>query len=336
MAQTAALLDQAETLAAAGDALGAVDLLTEATRAAPDPVIQRRLVMLRYHAWSEIDRAGPVGWGAPVPDLFPGVDRIPEVHISDLSGEVIRSAFQHHAGLVVRELLSAEWCERLKAGIDRSWEAIERYRATDEFDTEWFHPYLFDAMDMAERAWPLQSGTSYVPDSPRLLFDLLEAFDHSGIKAIVGDYFDEAPALSLVKLAQRRLPPEATGGWHQDGAVYGVTARTLNVWVPVTRCGDVAPGLEMWPRPLDYLVGTVSDSGPEAFVARPDEVAALTARVPADRPVFGPGDAALFDQFLLHQTAASEAFTDVRYGFECWFFAPSTYPQPERWIPLTY
>jgi hypothetical protein len=26
----------------------------------------------------------------------------------------------------------------------------------------------------------------------------------------------------------------------------------------------------------------------------------------------------------------------MRYGFESWFFAPSTYPDPNRWIPLTY
>ena len=66
-----------------------------------------------------------------------------------------------------------------------------------------------------------------------------------------------------------------------------------------------------------------------------DEVAVLTAEVAARRPVFEAGDAAIFDQFLLHQTAASP-FSEQRYGFESWFFAPSTYPDPNRWIPLIY
>jgi hypothetical protein len=53
-------------------------------------------------------------------------------------------------------------------------------------------------------------------------------------------------------------------------------------------------------------------------------------------PVFEPGDAAIFDQFLLHQTAAGPDYREVRYGFESWFFAPSTYPDPNRWIPIVY
>jgi hypothetical protein len=58
--------------------------------------------------------------------------------------------------------------------------------------------------------------------------------------------------------------------------------------------------------------------------------------VPPSSPVFEPGDAAIFDQFLLHQTNASPNFSQPRYGFESWFFAPSTYPDPNRWIPLVY
>ena len=50
-----------------------------------------------------------------------------------------------------------------------------------------------------------------------------------------------APAMSLMKVSQRRLPPDAKGGWHQDAAVYGAEARTLNFWTPVSRCGDIAP-----------------------------------------------------------------------------------------------
>lgn len=338
MPESADLLERATALASAGDAHQAIELLTEANRRSADPLIQRRLVQLRHDAWSEVDRRGPDSWDQQVPDLFPGETHIPEVEASELTAPMIRSAQLHHGGLVVRNLLSAEWCERLKDGIDRAWVAIEHYRETKEFDPEWFAPLDLDqyGLTIASRAWVLKSGTSYVPDSPRLLFELLEAFDECGIRPIVADYFQEEPALSWVKLAQRRLAPDATGGWHQDGAVYGMTARTLNLWLPVTRCGDVAPGLEMWPRRLEDMVNTMSDTGTEGFSATQEAVAALTDDVPADRPVFAPGDAALFDQFLLHQTAAGEHFTEQRYGFECWFFAPSTYPEPERWIPLTY
>jgi hypothetical protein len=115
-----------------------------------------------------------------------------------------------------------------------------------------------------------------------------------------------------------------------------MNARTLNVWVPVTRCGDVAPGLSMWPRRLDGLVKTVGTEGVEEYTALIEDVERLTAEVPPSSPVFEAGDAAIFDQFLLHETYASPDFTERRYGFESWFFAPSTYPDPMRWIPLVY
>ncbi len=335
------LLARAEEFALAGAALEAVEQLTAANRAHADPIVERELVRLRNAAWPEVDRSGPtIDWDAPVPDLFEGVGVIPEVAMADLDALTIRSAIRHHGGLVVRGLLSPAWCERLHEGIDRSWAAIDRFRASKrkERDVAWYDPLDTDAYGLTNqtRAYIMAGGTGYVPDSPRLLFELLEAFGECGVKRLVAEYFDEPPALSMVKLAHRRLAPDARGGWHQDAAVYGMDARTLNVWVPVSRCGDVAPGLTMWPRRLDGLVGTVGTEGVDGYSARTDEVARLTSEVPASSPVFEAGDAAIFDQFLLHQTNASDDFTERRYGFESWFFAPSTYPDPKRWIPLVF
>ena len=52
------------------------------------------------------------------------------------------------------------------------------------------------------------------------------------------------------------------------------------------------------------------------------------------RPVFGPGDALLFDHLFLHRTAISPTMTRPRHAMETWFFAPSTYPDGQ--IPLVY
>jgi hypothetical protein len=189
---------------------------------------------------------------------------------------------------------------------------------------------------MASRQWVIANGTCYVPDSPRLLFTLLEAFDAARVKDVVGDHLGERPALSLIKVAQRKLPPTATGGWHQDAAVYGAAARTLNIWVPMSRCGDVAPGLDLWPRRLDHIVKTAGTEGVAEFTADVDTVTAMTSELPPVRPVFDEGDAVIFDQWTLHRTASSPNYTEHRYGFECWLFAPSTYPDPQRFIPLVY
>lgn len=333
-----ALLARADELVRAGHALRAVTELTDANRDDPDGRIERALVRLRQAAWPEVvPRTDPAPNGT-VPDLFPGERGLPEVAAADLSAEVIASAIAHHGALVVRGLFSDARCAHLRDSIDRCWDAIERFRKTQERDPAWFDPIDTDAygLTMMSRKIIMAGGTGYVPDSPRLLFELLDAFDEAGVKRVVTDYFGEPPALSLVKLAQRRLAPSASGGWHQDAAVYGRTAQTLNFWVPVSRCGDVAPGLEMVPRPLDHLVGTHGTEGVDEYSALSDDVDGMLADTPAVRPIFAAGDAAVFDQMLLHQTAASPEFTETRYGFESWFFAPATYPDPNRWIPLTY
>jgi hypothetical protein len=331
------LLERAEQLAADGDALTAIDELTAANREKPNAAIERALVLLRHAAWPEIERP-PLDWNSEVPDLFPGVETIPEVGAGQLDALTIRSAIEHHGGLVVRGLLSRDWCERLRDDIDRSWRAIEQFRSTKRRDEAWFDPPDTSeyGLTMMARAFVMGDGTAYVPDSPRLMFDLLEAFEDCGVRRVVTDYFGERPVLSHVKLAHRRLAADATGGWHQDAAVYGMSARTLNVWTPVSRCGDDAPGLTMWPRRLNSLVKTHGTEGVDEYRAVVEEVAKLTAEVPASSPVFEAGDAAMFDQFLLHETNASPDFTKPRYGFESWFFAPSTYPDPRRWIPLVY
>ena len=335
--RTVALLARADELAASGRTLQAIEELTAADHRQPDPAIERHLVRLRHAAWPEIDRTPP-GARGEVGDLFPESTTIPSISAQQLDADAITSAIRYHGGLIVRGLFSAELCARLRESVDRSWQAIARFRADGALDPAWFDPIDTDAngLTMMARAFVMASGTAYVADSPRLLFDLLDAFESSGVKHVVTECFGEAPALSLVKLAQRRLAPDASGGWHQDAAVYGASAQTLNFWVPVTRCGDVAPGLEMYPRRLDRVLETYGTEGVDEYRPRAELVDALIAEVPADRPVFEPGDAAIFDQFLLHQTAASPEFDQPRYGFESWFFAPSTYPDPQRWIPLAY
>jgi hypothetical protein len=334
-----ALLARADELRRGGKTLRAVAELSAANRDGADARFERELVRLRQAAWAEIEpptAATPATAG--VPDLFPDERGLPEVDASDLTAEVIASAIRYHGALVVRRLFSDAWCARLRDSIDRCWDAIDCFRKTKARDPAWFDPIdtAANGLTMMDRAIIMAGGTGYVPDSPRLLFELLEAFDDAGVKRVVTDYFGEPPALSLVKLAQRRLAPDASGGWHQDAAVYGQTAQTLNFWVPVSRCGDVAPGLEMVPRRMDHLVGTHGDVGVDEYAALSGEVDQLLADTPAARPVFAAGDAAVFDQMLLHQTAASPGFTETRYGFESWFFAPSSYPDPQRWIPLTY
>jgi hypothetical protein len=335
---TSTLIAHADELTAHGRALEAIAALTDVNRRQRDPEVERTLVRVRHAAWEQLDRTGCRRWDdADVEDRFAGIRGVPEISAADLDATTIRSATRNHGALLVRGLLPPRWCARLRESIDRTWEAIERYRSTKEFDPRWFDPLMEGGYgrDMASRMWGIACGTAYVADSPRLLFEMLEAFDELGMKQIVTEYFGEPPVLSLAKTAHRRLPPDATPGWHQDAAVYGEMAHALDLWVPVTRCGDIAPGLAVWPRRLDEVVRTVGP-GPLGFETHPDTIAALTAEIPAVCPIFDPGDAIIIDELTLHSTQSDPRFTEPRYGLECWFFAPSTFPDPDMRVPLVY
>ena len=297
--RTDELLARAEDLAARSRAVEAIGLLTDANRTQQDPLIEQTLVSLRIRAWDQMDRTGRTRELDRVADLFPHESGIPIVAVDDLDATVMRSAIVHHGAIVVRNLLPSARCASLCDAIDKSWEAIGRYEAAGETNPAWFAPIQASGYgaDMQSRMWGLKSGTAYVADSPRLFFELIEAFDDIGMKEIVGDYFGEPPMLSLAKTAQRRLPADAVGEWHQDAAVYGATAKALDVWIPMSRCGDLAPGLELWPRRLENVLETVGPGALE-FGTRPEIVSALTKDVRSVHPVFDPGDAAIFDELF--------------------------------------
>ena len=108
--------------------------------------------------------------------------------------------------------------------------------------------------------------------------------------------------------------------------------RSLNVWLSLSHCGDVAPGMDIVPRRLDDFVptgteGTFVDHQVSQAVA--EEAAGEVGIV---RPIFEPGDALLFDALFLHQTGSDPEMPNARYAIESWFFGPSAFP--EDYVPI--
>ena len=61
--------------------------------------------------------------------------------------------------------------------------------------------------------------------------------------------------------------------------------RALNVWLSLSRCGDLAPGLDLVPKRVDYLVEAGTDGAPLSYVISPakvEEVAGRGGHRPAD------------------------------------------------------
>lgn len=338
-ADVGGLLAEADRLAAAGQGPQAIDLLTTANRARRDTALEQRLVALRHQVLAESPRRPRSGLPAEVTaEEAPGP--LSPTHPDDLTVAALRRGLAHHGCVLVRGLIPPERAEALARGVDRALDAfdacIDQPRGTSA--PPWYVPFDADARRYrvgGRRAWVRASGALWTADSPRMLFELLDLVDATGIGALVEGYFGERPALSANKCTLRRVPVDTSTNWHQDGAFLGRHVRTLNLWLALSPCGADAPGLDIVPRRFDDILPTGTDGALFDWSVSPtlvEEAAGGAGAIVS--PEFEPGDALLFDHLFVHRTGITPGMTRERWAIETWFFGPSTYPDGQ--IPLAY
>lgn len=341
--------------------LARVEELMEQNRREPDPEVERRLLKLRHKAFAELDltagSASGDGHGA-APREFPVEQGLPVARREDIDGDGVRSAILEFGCLHIPGLVPPDLVERLKAGIDSTFEACEIAEAYEaeiagrnghEGDQDQpptalsedapRSPYYEPFMPMAGytlgggRKWNRSGGAIWAADSPRMMFELADAFERLGVRSLVDDYLGERPALSMNKTVLRRARPGKGGAdWHQDGAFLGSDIRSLNVWLSLSHCGETAPGMDMVPRRLDGIIETGGAGANFDWSVAPDDAERAAGEAGVVRPLFAPGDVLLFDHLFLHRTASEPTMTDTRYAIESWFFAPSAYP--DKQVPI--
>ena len=164
-------------------------------------------------------------------------------------------------------------------------------------------------------------------DSPTLSFEMLELFESGRRPRLVAGYLGE-PAAHLACRRRRcaRRSRACRGAWHQDGAFMG-EVRSLNLWLALSRCGDVAPGLDIVPRRLDEFAATGTDEAMLSYQVSQRAAEAAAGGAAIVRPVFEPGDAVFFDEMCLHQTASDPSMPNPRFAIENWFFGGSAFPR---------
>lgn len=330
---------EAKALEGEGRVIEAIDVLTQANRQVRDGWLEERLVKLRHAAFETLDRAqGRASWPPEYDDPFPeAVGHPPEIEVSDLTSETLGGGITNHGCLLVRGLLSPWWIDRMVGDIDRAIDAYdEGTRGAPAADTTpWFVPFVPNEPYSvgAARNWVRQGGGVWTVDSPRALFDLLEAFGEAGVGDAIAGYMGERPALSVKKSTLRRVPVDSGTDWHQDGAFLGEGIRTVNVWVSLSDCGVDAPGLDVVPRRMG-LAETGTHGAQFDWSVGPGMVDLVAEGTPVVRPVFEAGDALLFDELFLHRTGVGPGMVRPRYAIESWFFAPSTYPEAQ--VPIAF
>jgi hypothetical protein len=315
--------------------LAEIERLTEANRAHRDRDAERRLLRLRHLAGLRLldgDGAAPeyaVADSARLPDGH----GLPELTRSDVTPGLLRAGILRDGCVLVRGLVDRGAARALAAQIDRVFEARASFEAGSRPAAGYYEEFEPESRFQVEsvRPWIRDGGGVLAGDSPMVAYEMLELFASAGLTRLVGDYLGEAPLLSVHKTTLRKAEPVPGGAWHQDGAFMG-DVRALNLWLSLSRCGDVAPGLDILPRRVEEVVIDHDVMLDVELTRRKAEEAA--GDTPILRPIFEPGDALFFDELFLHQTASDPStMTDPRFAIEAWFFGASGFPAD--YAPIT-
>ena len=326
-----------------GRNVDAIDLLRAANALAPSPELEKTLVRARHLAFEELEgEVGVAQWPPSYPDLTPDVAGLPEVDSSELTTEALGSALVNHGALIVRNLVPEGAVAPLVEGIDRAFDAYDEWFESGdrEYTTEWFSDFKPEGAfhgQMVPKGWVREGGGVYTADSPRMVYQVTEAFEAANLRDVLTGYMGERPALSVKKNTLRRVPTDMKAAdWHQDGAFLGEGIRSVNVWLPLTRCGGDAPtaGLDLVPARMDRVLETGTEGAWFDWSVGPGVVERVSQDAKVIRPEFAAGDALLFDDLFLHRTGVAESMEFERYAVESWFFAPSVYP--DKQIPLVF
>lgn len=335
----APVVQQARNLAQRGRLREAIELLSAANRSARSTDVEQELVRLRRKggrdlALEAVRARTQIG-------AAPSNGTIFEIDAADLTTTAVEEGVSRSGCVLVRGLVPPATAAELMAGIDAVFAAFD---ATEKDGTlverSWYDPGT-----MPDRVSPglpapfrrkllRNDGGLWTVDSPRMLFELFELVDATGIGALMTDFLGERPVLSAIKGTLRRVSPfNVIGGWHQDGAFLGEGIGAFNIWLALNECGRDAPGLDIVPRRLEHVIPKDERAQFDWSVSEEGVLEAADG-FPIVRPAFEPGDALLFDHLLLHRTGADASMTRDRYAIESWFFAPSAYPSGQ--LPILY
>jgi hypothetical protein len=336
---SSAVADRTDTAAPANaggvdEMLDEIDALAAQAEARNADGLERRLIKLRHEAALRLidqERERP-DYPTPAHDALPEGAGLPEFAPEDLTPELIRAAMLRDGCVLVRGLIDSDEAAHLTAEIDRAFEVREAFRSGDGRPGPYYEDFVPDPrFDLAGGRFVTGDASNlWGPDSPRVMEELFATFRRSGFDALASGYLGERPAISVNKCTLRRVFPDkftdkTPSFWHQDGAFLG-DVRAMNLWLSLSRCGDVAPGLDIVPRRLDEIVPTGTEGAVFDWSVSHQVVDSVAGESEILRPVFEPGDALLFDELFLHATGADPGMPNTRYAVECWFFGPSAFP----------
>ena len=305
--------------------------LTQANLSSPDPNTERQLLALSHRAGiALVEQAPDAPEFAPAdPVSLPAGDPLPEIPAAGLTPGVIRAGILRDGCLLVRGVVERDRALRMANEIDRAFAQRERSEAGKGVKPGYYEEFQPQpgSGEPVVRGWIKQGGGLLASDAPRLHVEMAGMFRDARLPEVISGYLGEPALISVHKTTLRKADPSVPGAWHQDGFFMG-PVRSLNMWLSLSRCGDVAPGLDLLPKRLDHYLATATEEAVLDYTISQSKVdeAAGTAGTRIIRPIFEPGDALFFDELFLHQTGSDPSMRKPRYAIENWFFGGSAFP----------
>ena len=275
--------------------------------------------------------AGDAAYPEPDAGALPAADGLPEIAAADVTPELLRAGILRDGCLLVRGLVDRDAALALRRA-DRpraspSASAIDAGgRAADGYYEE-FRP---DARLQPVRGARVDQGRRRRAGRRLAAAELRDARAVPRRRRAAASSTATSASRALIsmhKTTLRKASPSVPGAWHQDGTFMG-DVRALNLWLSLSRCGDVAPGLDIVPRRLDAARRRRRPTR-RCCRSRRRRRKVEEAAGPAGiiRPIFEPGDALFFDELFMHQTASDPSMPNPRFAIESWFFGASGFPE---------
>jgi hypothetical protein len=302
--------------------------LEERYRAHPDRQTERELLRLRHLAGIKLMDEAPANpqFISPSTAALRVADPLPAYPPTELTPELLRAGILRDGCVLVRGLVPQERARAFADGIEQAYIERERVEAGDDVVDGFYEEMpLQDRFENPGRGWIKMGGGLLAADSPRLCAEMIQMFREASLPRIVSDYLGEPALISTHKTTLRKAEPQVGGAWHQDGFFMG-PVRALNLWLSLSRCGDVAPGLDIVPRRIEDYLATGTSGAQLSWTISEEKVAEAAALSPVVRPIFEPGDALFFDEVFLHKTGSDPSMPKPRFAIENWFFGGSAFP----------
>jgi hypothetical protein len=304
------------------------DEIEQLTSGERDREAERRVLRLRHIAGIRAmqEAEGGADFADPAVASLPDADGLPEFARDALTPGLLRAGILRDGCVLVRGLIDRDRALAFAGQIDRAFS--ERERESDARAEGYYEEFVpsppYTRID--GREWIQEGGGVLAADSPMVAFEMFDLFREADLAPLVDGYLGEPGLISVHKTTLRKAAPSVPGAWHQDGTFMG-PVRSLNLWLSLSRCGDVAPGLDLVPRRLEQLVAAGTDDAMLDIQTSTSKVMEAAGDTPILRPIFEPGDALFFDELFLHQTASDPSMPNPRYAIENWFFGASSFPE---------